>query len=154
MKTKLLSGQTLVETVAALAVAIIIVAALVGMSVTSLRASNLSRSKAIAAQLLSEETERARIYRDTNSFSGLVAGLSLGAQVCPVTIGPLYIDSGQTVVAGSEAVTTSALNFTRSFVACFTNVAANVIEISATVSWTDSTGTHPVKSTTYLSNWR
>lgn len=147
-------GQTLVETVAALAVTVIIITALVGMAVTSLRSSNLSRSKAIATQLLSEEIEKVRIYRDVNTFSGLMLDLGLTTEVCPSIVGPLYINSSQIVVSGSETVTSNNLTFSRFFSACLTDATYKVIEVRATVSWNDSAGAHPIKATTYFSNWR
>ena len=142
------------ETVAALAVAVIIIAALVGMAIASLRSSNLSRSKAIGAQLLLEEIERVRIYRDTNTFSGLKLDLGLTTQTCPTVVGPLYVNSSQVVISGTETVSSNNLSFSRSFSACLTDSTYKVIEVSATVTWTDSTGTHPVRSTTYFSDWR
>ncbi len=150
-------GQTLIETVAAMAVAVIIIAALVGMAVTSLRSSNLSRSKAIATQLLSEEIERVRIYRDNSAnayFSGLKSDLGLTSQVCPTVVGPYYINGSQMINSGSETVTSNNLQFVRSLTACLTDSVAKVIEVTATVSWTDSAGTHPLRITTYLSDWR
>lgn len=153
-----LPGQTLVETVAALAVTVIIITALVGMAVASMRSSNLSRSKAIAVQLLTEETERLRVYRDLNSFSVLKSDLeNLGSiQACPMVTPQLYINSDQVIVLGTENKDSNNLRFQRSFTACLTAASPNdkVIEINAVVSWTDSSGTHPLKSTTYFSDWR
>ena len=155
MKNLSLEGQTLVETVAALAVTVIIITALVGMAVTSLRSSNLSRSKAIASQLLSEEIEKVRIYRDANTFGGLTADLTAlrTLQACNTNVGPYYVNSSNNLVGSSETVSLNSLNFSRYFYACL-SASSTQLRVTATVSWNDSAGTHPIKATTYFSNWR
>lgn len=148
-------GQTLIETIVTMAVAVIIIAALVGMAVTSLRSSSLSRSRALASQLLVEETERARIYRDANGLSGLEADIPGGLSNCPTVSSHKYFPAPPAApVSGDD---TSISTYTRYFTACRVINGAGqteMIKITAVVSWTDSSGTHPIKSTTYLSNWR
>lgn len=158
-----LPGQTLVETIAAMAVAVIIITSLVGLSITSLRYSNLSQGRAVATQLVQEEIERVRIFRDLNGLPLLTSTTNTSKLVCPSSGASFYIDRdgsdnlSLSAADRKESVTVSGISFSRYFRTCVASLLSGnpaVVQVTANVDWTDSSGSRVTRVTTYLSNWR
>lgn len=148
-------GQTLIETVIALAVVLILVSALISVSISSVRSATLSRNKNAASQLAYKESELVRAVRDstyafkwvgvgsfTNSFS--TAGC---ATLCSVN--ESTIDFVSTAKTNSILVTNTT--FTISLIG--TSSASNVT-YTVSVTWTDSLGLHTETVSSILTPWK
>ncbi|PIS21081.1 hypothetical protein COT52_00435 [candidate division WWE3 bacterium CG08_land_8_20_14_0_20_43_13] len=68
-KLKDSSGQSLIEVLIGVAVAMVVVSALVGLGITSLRQSTLNKNKQLALSLANSIAEQLRLYRDSNSVT-------------------------------------------------------------------------------------
>lgn len=147
-------GQTLIETVIALAVVLILVSALISVSISSVRSATLSRNKNAASQLAYKESELVRSARDatyafnwnnfTNSFN--LAGC---ASLCSVSE-----SSGDFV---STAKTNSTLVTNTTFTISLKGTvgsAPSQLNYTTSVAWTDSLGLHTETVSSILTPWK
>ena len=165
-------GFTLVETLVAITVLVMAVAAPLTLGSQGLTASRVARDQVIATYLAQEAVEYIRNLRDNNELAGQsswLTGLSLclsgatckidipqtevtscGGGTCPVlnfnsTTG-LY---GYTPTGGSWTAT----KFTRS-IAMQETVPGIEAKITVTVSWSDGILTRTVRVSEYILNWQ
>jgi Tfp pilus assembly protein PilV len=144
---KLESGQSLFELVVAIAISALIIVAVVSLASTSIRNSDFSKNKSLAATYAQEATEWLRGQRDADinafvthaqaptwCFSGLNWNLS----------GPC---GSSDLISGTPF--TRQATFTESV-----ESGKNVIQVDVTVSWRDAQGLHEVVSATGLTDWR
>jgi len=125
------SGQSLIELVAALTIIMIVLLALAGAGLMSIRNSDLAKNKALATKYAQEGMEKVRAYRDQNGwtvFSGacdtLGTSLALPALPAPLT----------------RAIT------------CDDTIATK-LKVIVTVSWIDSKNiSHNSQLVTYFTN--
>jgi len=75
-KLKDSSGQSLIEVLIGVAVAMVVVSALVGLGITSLRQSTLNKNKQLALSLANSIAEQLRLYRDSNSVADFPDSIS------------------------------------------------------------------------------
>lgn len=132
-------GQSLIEAIIALAIALIVITGLVVLAVGAVRTATLSKNRSLAVQYAQEGIEALRSIRDRD-FSEL-----------PASGGPhrlVWTGSEWTAVAGTETITF----FKRSFTA--SEPSSGKLRFDLTVSWVDSGGTHNVDLITYLADWR
>lgn len=146
------SGQTLIETVAAMAVAVIMVAALVGLGILAVRTAMTAKKKAISTRLANQAMEATRIYRDTGGYSELSNGCltiqsdgSIDEETGPGLCTPAFPkvhplnDDFQYKIEISEK----------------SGECENTCRvINVVVQWVDAGGTHPVELETYLTDWK
>ncbi|NIT04034.1 hypothetical protein GTO10_03850 [Candidatus Saccharibacteria bacterium] len=133
------SGQSLVEAVVALGIALVVITGLVALAVIAVKTATLTRNRSLAVQYAQEGLEALRSVRDRD-FTSL-----------PTSGGPY-----QVVWTGSEWETapgTQAIDiYTRSFTV--SEPEAGKLRFNLSVSWTDSGGTHTVDLSTYLADWQ
>jgi len=92
-------GQSLIEVLAGVAVAVVVVGALVGLGVSSIRQSNLAKNKELAGRIANNLVEQLRAFRDESGVDSLpdvdtdctlinVGGLSIyvGGEDAPITL--------------------------------------------------------------------
>lgn len=139
-------GQTLVEVAAALGVAVIIIAALVGLGIASMRSANFSKNRSMSVQLANEALEAMRVWRDSgNPFPATTAcySLTMGGRI------------GSSAVCGSFQPYGSGLGYEiRAVPGDFVSGSATKLTVTATVRFTDSAGVHETAASTVLTNWR
>jgi Tfp pilus assembly protein PilV len=157
IKQNMQSGMGLIEVIAALSVAVIIITALVSLAIFTLRSSLQSRLLLQSSKLTSEELERARAFRDvaaswnTNFLTPLRT--SCVNSNC-------YFDNSLTLRTGSEIINPNTPSqITRYFRVSdptdgTIDGSENLIRVSVTVSWTVGNQTKYAHSYTDLSNWR
>lgn len=63
------SGQGLIELIAALAIIMIVLLALAGVGIMSIKNSDLAKNKALATKYAQEGMEKVRAYRDQSSWT-------------------------------------------------------------------------------------
>lgn len=164
-------GQTLVELIVVIAVVIIVVGALTFATIASIRNARFSTNYAQATKLAQEGLERVRSGRDRNNLisgsftlgSGTVDNWqdpdlwsnSISANCIPVCY--FKLKNPPSIPGEIEFIGTSTLlaeqisSFKRSIVLSDTALSFSVEKIvTATVSWTDFSGTHESRLTTIL----
>ncbi len=143
-------GQTLIEVAAVMGIAVIVVAALVGLGLTAMRSSGYAKSRALSTELANEAIEAMRIKRDSSTdFGG------------DFTNGCYALGSGHRIVSGmvvcgnvldcSNFQTYESLKYNIS-VSDSTNPSGK--KVTATVCFTDSAGVHKTVVSTLLTEWQ
>lgn len=146
-KIILASGQTLIEIVVALGIAIIIISAVVGVVLSALKGAEISRTQNQAAHLAQQGIEVVRQLRNTD-YAGF-----------QTKDGVYCLDKDSTVLRSDCSLTTPNVDsYVRSVSVTQTSTCASgTASISATVAWTDgncvnSTYCHTVNLITCLEN--
>lgn len=123
------NGQTLLEVVIALAVALLVILALVRVTITSIRNAGFAKNQALATQYAQEAMEKIRAYRDQNDWMTFVANCNatLTSFVPPT---PFSLSPTSGCACGSDSCT-----------------------ITEIITWIDSQGTHKSELITRLTEW-
>lgn len=129
-------GQSLVEVIVALAIALLVILALVRVTVISMRNASFARNQALATQYAQEAMEWIRSQRDED-WGNLAEGtyclsdsLSWSTGSCSYTLEGIF---------KREAVLTPQ--------------EADKFEVLVTVSWAEASETHQSELTSYLTKW-
>ncbi len=139
------NGQSLFEVVVAVGVIALVMVAVVSLGTVSVRNSNFAKNDAIATKYAQEGTECLRQQRDANWS--------------------IFLSTNGSACAGTSSV------FTRTVPPfnCFqydpgplptttgrpcADVRVNMVDTIISVAWTDSQGTHSVRSATTFTKWR
>lgn len=159
-------GQSLVETVAALGVSVLIIGALVSLGVAALRSSGAAKNAAEAQTLVNEEMELIRAYRDRaanyDTFETNIANCVNSAadlDVCDILGGvgdqSCYIDVSTVTPSLSprESVVRGGVTFYRCLNYDVSSPSGKA-RVVAIVTWEDSRGTHATVAETYLAKWQ
>ncbi|MCL5004075.1 MAG: hypothetical protein M1352_02275 [Patescibacteria group bacterium] len=148
------SGQTLIETVVALAVVIVLVASLLSVSIVSVRSATLSRNQAVASQLAYKELENVRNARDSSPtwssfYNQFVSGICTSTcyTSCNSASCTLY-SSGVKTVTANDVGTTFTVSISGSA------ISSDTIQAKSSVGWTDSSGTHTQVLVTKFTAWQ
>jgi Tfp pilus assembly protein PilV len=149
-KNKNEKGIALVEVIAALGIAVIVITSLVSLSISTMRASLKSKLLLEGSKIANREIELVRAFRDNSAtwsdFLTVLACTSLNP--CSMKTDGSGIISGRTI---ENPGTTEAL--TRSFTA--TDPSSNgIIRISVSVTWNVGNDAHGAYLQTDLTNWR
>jgi hypothetical protein len=163
-KKSLKKGIALVEVIAALGIAVIIISSLVSLSVYTLRSSLNSKLQLEATKIANRELELIRAYRDStdwDTFIGAVASCGGAAAGCNKFC---HIESnidGLVISDGVDTVGTSVETINRSF-AAYKNSSAKrdclvstdtAVRIDVTVSYDVAGVTKYTHLYTDLTNW-
>lgn len=141
------NGQSLFEVVIALGISAIVVAALVGLTATSIRNATFSKNKTLAGRMAEEATEWLRGQRDQD-----VAGFIANSQTSVWCLSTLGWSNPGTCTAGDEIAGTQfmrELAFSED-----AGIPEIIIEADVRVWWNDSQGEHEVRSATNFTDWR
>lgn len=138
-------GIGLVETIVAIAIAIIVITALVSMSIYTLRASVQSKLLLKGTELASNQLELLRARRDTSDWTSFATELA----DCDTTT--CYIDGGLNITgtAGTEGTGIEEIEFGFTTV----NVDTNVYRINSYAKWYVGSEEKFARNHTELSNW-
>lgn len=123
-------GQSLVEVIIALAVAVIVIIALVRVVVTSIHNASFARNQALATKYAQEGLEKLRAYRDQNTWQNFT--INCTSTLRSVSLPSLFVLSADT--------------------GC--NCGGDSCEIKIAVSWRDAAGLHKSELTTRLTKWK
>lgn len=137
-------GQSLVEVIVSVAIAVLVAIALISMSIITGRAARAAKNNTQATKLAQEYIEQVRIFRDRNGF-GLI----------PID-GCYKIDTSQLenawlVQPCPQTIPLDNTVFTRKV--DISTVTAEKKLIVVTVNWTDQGGVQSVVHQTYLTRW-
>jgi len=139
------SGQTLVEVVLAIAVAVLVIAGLARIATISIRNAVFARTQAQATHYTSQAGEWLRAERDSDWTTFAARATSDGSTYCLTN---LTWDSGNCTSADG----TIDNRFVRE--ATLTLISASQIQIAVSTTWTDSIGAHAATVQTVLTSWR
>jgi len=145
-------GIALVEVIAAIGVAIVVITSLVSLAITTMRTSLKSKLLLEGSNMASRELELVRAYRDGVPWANFISAM----QSCSVSC---HMD-GSTVSSGSSVEGSGTEQVTRSFKATkvdgVTVVGStdNLVRVAVTVGW--QVGGTPEYANLYTdySNWR
>jgi type II secretory pathway pseudopilin PulG len=147
------SGQTLVEILVAIAMVVLVLVAVVGRSVDSVRNSIFSRNEILATRFAQEGIEWGRSQRDRLGWNAFVAALdSYPVTYCVLDLSQKIED----LTSGACTGTISGTVFTREVSLSYQDEASplgDYIDLSVTVNWTDRIGDHTSNLGTRLSQW-
>lgn len=122
------NGQSLLEAIVALAVAMLVILALVWVTTVSIRNADFAKKQTQAANYAQEGMEKVRASRDQNNWETFKNGCN-GYNPSPTPPSP----------------------FTR-LITCSEETESKMRAV-VTVSWTDSAGTHKSELISYFSKW-
>lgn len=132
MARKNQKGQSLLEVVAALAAALLVILGLVRVTISSMRNSQFAKNQALATQYAQEAMEQTRSFRDQNSWEDFWDE-KVGKEEGPITIDILF--SRTVTIENAE-----------------TNPGeADRARVTVTVSWEE--GEHQSELVSYLTKW-
>jgi type II secretory pathway pseudopilin PulG len=132
-KTK---GQSLLEVVIALSVALIVILALVRVTIVAMRNAQFAKNQALATQSAQEAMETVRAYRDQNSWETFVNNCEFSGGSGLPSLLTLAVDCYLPPPLTGEC-----------------SPSDESCEVKVTVSWTDSQGSHQSELTTRLTKW-
>lgn len=147
-------GQTMIETVIALAVVMILVSSLVSMSIASVRSASLSRNKNAASQLAYRESELIRVTRDGSlTWADFTSNVSGGTCTTSCYVDPtsLIFSAGSTNEASLVSGTTFNIYLRQ------TNPPPPItteFDYTVYVTWSDSAGSHTQNISSILTPWK
>ncbi len=149
-------GIALVEVIAAMGVATVVITALVSLSISTLRTSLNSKLLLEGSEIANREIELVRGYRDANTWVDFISNVKVctSSNPCSMNIGSPPILIGQPTEDGSGAE-----KLTRSFTATRPDGTAvvdgdSVVRISVSVTWQIGDQTKSAYIYTDLTNWR
>lgn len=149
---KLSLGQSLIEMIIAMSVAVIIVISLVGLTIVSLKNSQFAKSQTTATKLTQEAMEKIRQWRDTNwtDFSSKVGQTLVVSGNCQLS--PTF--SCASTLSTCPIIGNEASLINSQFLRCATLADAGADQINVTVLtvWQDSAGIHQSSASSIFSN--
>ncbi|MEJ2347576.1 MAG: hypothetical protein P8Y17_00035 [Patescibacteria group bacterium] len=141
-------GQSLFEVVIALGLATLIIVAIVSLATNSIRNTSFSRDKTISTRYTQEATEWLRGQRDED-WDAFITNVTF----CPAPPYTQCLDTlswGDCGSCGSDELIEN--RFTREV--SFSDITADSVSMEVKVSWSDSQGSHEVRNSTTLTDWR
>jgi Tfp pilus assembly protein PilV len=140
-------GQSLFEVILALALSTLIIVALVSLVSNSISNASYSKNKTRATRYTQEATEWLRGQRDAD-WDAFYANVG----VCD----PVYVQCLDTIAWGDCNICGDAELIGNIFKreVFFTNIAPDSVTVEVKTYWTDAQGTHEVRNSTFLTDWR
>lgn len=144
-------GQTLVESLLAIAVAVLVVTALVGVGISSMRAASFGKNQAEAVRLASQALEVLQSKRDADwgSFYGVATGCTVSSPCCYYYAGSYQLQQPSTT--GSNCVSGDV---STSFWFTGTPVVNVSVDVTSAASFSEGSTNRTVTLTRTFSNWR
>lgn len=153
------AGQTLIEIIVVITVGILVVGALTFAVLFSLRNAKFSQNQNQATKLSQEGLEKVRNIRNRNEDGKVIYNYGFGlntskfSDLWGITCSACYFKftSNATVLSGSPTPEDMSGGFKRQIIIEEeTPVSSVEKKVTVVVKWTDSTGDHQSKITTFL----
>lgn len=141
------AGQSMFELLVAIFIIALTLTAVVGLVTTSISNTTFSKDKTLAAKYTQEAVEWFREQRDSNwgTFKGK-SSLS-GSNYC---LNTLAWNAGN--CSGTQYI--AETNLLRQATLITSPTDPNSVEVRIVTSWSDQSGRHESRITTYFTNWR
>ncbi|OGD90672.1 hypothetical protein A3D07_00200 [Candidatus Curtissbacteria bacterium RIFCSPHIGHO2_02_FULL_42_15] len=160
-RQKLVTGQSLVEVVVSIGIAVILAISLITTSLITQKSSRSARNNSQATKLVQQTLEQLRVFRDRNGFkvSTFPDALTPPSVCFTFTTPDLNNPSTWSLTSGCstpQTVTLGTTIFTRKVEMINEPLVANAAKrlITVTVSWDEAGQTRSVKSQTFLGLWQ
>ncbi len=141
------SGQSLFETVLAIAIVVMILTALAALATTAVRNAAFSKNKTLSTRLAQEATEWLRGERDKDwDF------FTTKAMVPKWCLASLSWTEAKIGSCGEGDIVGNTV-FKREVIFVPDILDPDTIEARVEVSWSDSQGSHQTRASTYFTNW-
>lgn len=147
-------GQSLMELVVVVAVAVVVISALVFATIASLRNASFAQNQLQATKLAQQGLERIRTLRDRDGdviFEGQTKKFSeLSGIRCPEDCDFVFNKSGVLISGSIPEKPPDSPDFSRQFQ--IIDEGSDQKKVTAVVKWTDFSGSHESRLTTILRN--
>src|SRR3989344_5991526 len=154
-RQKLVTGQSLVEVVVSIGIAVILAISLITTSLITQKSSRSARNNSQATKLVQQTLEQLRVFRDRTGFSGLP---SAPATTICADFNIVDASNPSTWTFASPAPACPYFELVPNTIFSrqieFLNQGAEKRLITVTVSWDESGQTRSVKSQTILGLWQ
>ncbi len=147
---KHLSGQSLIEVIVSVGIAVVLAIAVISASLVSNKTARTAKTSTQATKLAEEYIEQIRVFRDRKGYSALSNEPTCYRINMP---DPDPTNWSLTTSGCPQTVNQSGIDFSRSLIIA-DGSSANTKLITAKVTWVDSGGTQTVTSQTILSQWQ
>ena len=157
LKNANFGGQSLIEVVVSIGIAVILAISLITTSLITQKSSRSARNNSQATKLVQQTLEQWRVYRDRYGFAAL-------PNVPPPTPAWYCLNTpnsdpsswawDNTSCTTTQTISLDNSNFTRKIEVLNQGVSNEKRLITVTVSWDESGQTRSVKSQTFLSLWQ
>lgn len=143
------SGQSLIEVVVSLGVAVVLAVSLIATSLVTQKTARVAKNNNQATKLAQESIEKIRVFRDRKGFGALTANscLILGSS----NPDPTQWGLSTAGCVDGESISASNTNFTRKIEIMDSSPTSKLVTVI--VSWDEPGGTQTVKNQTFLSQW-
>lgn len=148
MRKRFKRGQSLIEVVVSLGVAVILAVSLISTSLITQKTARAAKNNSQATKLAQESIEKIRVFRDRQSFSALTSDSCL-------ILNSGNVDPASWSLAGcvnGEIISTNNTNFERKIK--IEDSSSNTKLVTVTVTWSEPGGVQTVKQQTFLSKWQ
>ena len=155
-RPKFLSGQSLVEVVVSIGIAVILAISLITTSLITQKSSRSARNNSQATKLVQQTIEQLRVMRDRRGFSTSTFPSAPTTTCFTFNTPDLNVPSTWNLTSGCSTPTVSlgTTIFTRKVEMIDQGASAEKRLITVTVSWDESGQTRSVKSQTVLGLWQ
>ncbi len=153
MRSRCKLGQSLVEVIVSVGIAVILAIALISAGLISNKTARSARNNTEATKLAEQYIEQIRVFRDRRGYTS--AFTSISNDTCYILQIPNSNDPStwSLITSGCpETFLSGAVNYSRSLL-FKDGASANTKLVTATITWQDSGGTQTVSSQTILSLW-
>lgn len=147
-------GQSLVEVVVSIGIAVILAISLITTSLITQKSSRSARNNSQATKLVQQTLEQLRVLRDRKGFSVSTFPSAPTSTCFTLLIPDPFVPSNWSLQNNPGCVTESITNTIFSRKIEFLNDGADKRLITVTVSWDESGQTRSVKSQTFLGLWQ
>ena len=146
--SKRFKGQSLIEVVVSLGVAVVMAVSLIATSLLTQKTARTAKNNNQATKLAQESIEKIRVFRDRQGFGALTANtcLILDSSNPDPTHWVLTVGC-----VNGEGISASNTNFERKIEIVDSSATSKLVTV--TVSWNEPGGTQTVKNQTFLSQW-
>jgi Tfp pilus assembly protein PilV len=144
---KLIKGQSLFEVTVTLMIVSLVVTAIAGLALLSIKSGTYSRNKTLSTRYVQEANEWIRAQKDA-SWSEFISAASTHSEICMQDINNGWTQPKSTCGSADYIPDTNLIRQVS-----FPDFSQpNSIPVDVTVSWTDNNGLHESNSVTYLTN--
>ena len=158
LKNEFFGGQSLVEVVVSIGIAVMLAIALITTSLITQKSSRSARNNSQATKLVQQTLEQLRVLRDRKGFSTATfpsASTTLCFTFNSTDPDPINWALTSTVCTDLQTIALGTTDFKRKFEMINEPlVTAEKRLITVTVSWDESGQTRSAKSQTFLSLWQ
>ena len=151
-RQKFLSGQSLVEVVVSVGIAVMLAISLITTSLITQKSSRSARNNSQATKLVQQTLEQLRVFRDRKGFDSLPDTPTTAWYCLNTTNSDPTAWILDTSCSTTQTITLANMNFTRKIE--FIDNGSQKKLITITVSWDESGQTRLIKSQTFLSLWQ